>query len=55
MQEIRRQMRIDVPAMIVTADYSERAAKDASLLGLEVLKKPVKPAEMRALLSFLLA
>jgi signal transduction histidine kinase len=54
-QEIRRQMRIDVPAMIVTADYSERAAKDASLLGLEVLKKPVKPAEMRALLSFLLA
>jgi CheY-like chemotaxis protein len=54
-QEVRKQMKVDVPAMIVTADYSERAAKDASLLGLEVLKKPVKPAEMRALLSFLLA
>jgi hypothetical protein len=44
-----------VPAVIVTADYSEKAAKEASLYGLEVLTKPVKPAEMRALLSFLLA
>jgi hypothetical protein len=47
-------MKIDVPAMIITADYSEKAAKEASLHGLEVMKKPVKPAEMRALLSFLL-
>jgi signal transduction histidine kinase/CheY-like chemotaxis protein len=54
-QEIRQQIRIDIPAMIVTADYSERAAKEASLYGLEVLTKPVKPAELRALLSFLLA
>jgi signal transduction histidine kinase/CheY-like chemotaxis protein len=54
-QEIRRQMRLEVPAVIVTADYSEKAAKEASLYGLEVLTKPVKPAEMRALLSFLLA
>jgi signal transduction histidine kinase/CheY-like chemotaxis protein len=54
-QEIREQIQANVPAVIVTADYSERAAKDASLYGLEVLTKPVKPAEMRALLSFLLA
>jgi signal transduction histidine kinase len=54
-QEIRRETRVEIPAMIVTADYSERAAKEASLYGLEVLKKPIKPAEMRALLSFLLA
>jgi signal transduction histidine kinase len=54
-QEIRQQIRIDIPAMIVTADYSERAAKEASLYGLEVLTKPVKPAELRALLLFLLA
>jgi signal transduction histidine kinase len=52
--EIRQQLKLDVPAMIITADYSEEAAKQASLYGLEVLKKPVKPAEMRALLSFLL-
>jgi signal transduction histidine kinase len=54
-QEIRQQLQIEVPAVIVTADYSEKAAKEASIYGLEVLTKPVKPAEMRALLSFLLA
>lgn len=52
--DIRQQLKLDVPAMIITADYSEAAAKQASLYGLEVLKKPIKPAEMRALLSFLL-
>ena len=54
-EEIRRSVKMNVPAMIITADYSEKAAKEASLNGLEVMKKPVKPAEMRALLSFLLA
>jgi CheY-like chemotaxis protein/anti-sigma regulatory factor (Ser/Thr protein kinase) len=54
-QEIRQQLQLDLPAVIVTADYSEKAAKEASLYGIEVLTKPVKPAEMRALLSFLLA
>jgi signal transduction histidine kinase len=54
-EEIRRSVQMNVPAMIITADYSEKAAKEASLHGLEVMKKPVKPAEMRALLSFLLA
>jgi two-component system, sensor histidine kinase len=41
--------------MIVTADYSMEAAREAAVYGLELLKKPVKPAEMRSLLSFLLA
>jgi signal transduction histidine kinase len=53
-EAIRQSMKMDVPAIIITADYSEKAAKEASLYGLEVMKKPVKPAEMRALLSFLL-
>ena len=44
-----------VPAIIVTADYSEKAASDVSFMGYELLKKPVKPAEMRSLLSYLLA
>lgn len=52
---IRQQLRIDIPAMIVTADYSAEAERDASIYGLELLRKPVKPAEMRALLSFLMA
>jgi signal transduction histidine kinase len=53
--DIRQHLKLDVPAMIITADYSEKAAKQASLSGLEILKKPIKPAEMRALLSFLLS
>jgi signal transduction histidine kinase len=53
--DIRQHLKLDTPAMIVTADYSEEAAKEASRHGLEVLKKPIKPAEMRALLSFLLS
>ncbi|MBR0691222.1 hybrid sensor histidine kinase/response regulator [Bradyrhizobium manausense] len=53
--DIRQHLKLDTPAMIITADYSEKAAKEASRHGLEVLKKPIKPAEMRALLSFLLS
>ena len=53
--DIRQKLDMAVPAMIITADYSEKAAKEASLCGLEILKKPIKPAEMRALLSFLLS
>jgi hypothetical protein len=40
--------------LIVTADYSAEAAKEASIYGLELLKKPIRPAELRSLLSFLL-
>ena len=49
------EIRSKVPAIIVTADYSAKAARDVSLLGYELLKKPVKPAEMRSLLSFVLS
>jgi len=51
---IRQQVRSDIPAMIVTADYSAEAARDVAVYGIELLKKPVKPAEIRALLSFLM-
>lgn len=52
---IRQQVKSEIPAMIVTADYSVDAAREAAVCGFELLKKPVKPAEMRSLLSFLLA
>jgi signal transduction histidine kinase/CheY-like chemotaxis protein len=52
---ICREIKTDVPAIIVTADYSTKAASDVSSFGHELLKKPIKPAEMRSLLSFLLA
>jgi two-component system, sensor histidine kinase len=52
---ICQHLRSKIPAMIVTADYSAEAAREAAANGFELLKKPVKPAEMRSLLSFLLA
>jgi signal transduction histidine kinase len=48
-------IKTSVPALIVTADYSAKAASDVSAFGCELLKKPIKPAEMRSLLSFLLS
>lgn len=49
------EIKTTIPAIIVTADYSTKAAHDVSTLGHELLKKPIKPAEMRSLLSFLLS
>lgn len=53
-EQIRNEIKTGVPAIIVTADYSPKAASDAASFGHELLKKPIKPAEMRSLLSFLL-
>jgi len=53
-EEIRNAIKTDVPAIIVTADCSANAASDAASFGHELLKRPIKPAEMRSLLSFLL-
>jgi signal transduction histidine kinase len=53
-EQIRNAIKTKVPAIIVTADYSPKAASDAASFGHELLKKPIKPAEMRSLLSFLL-
>jgi CheY-like chemotaxis protein/anti-sigma regulatory factor (Ser/Thr protein kinase) len=52
---ICNEIKTKVPAIIVTADYSAKAALDVSHLGYELLKKPIKPAEMRSLLSFVLS
>ncbi|MGH6711906.1 MAG: hybrid sensor histidine kinase/response regulator [Bradyrhizobium sp.] len=52
---ISRAISTRVPAIIVTADHSDKATQDVSSMGYELLKKPIKPAEMRSLLSFLLA
>jgi two-component system, sensor histidine kinase len=44
-----------IPAIIVTADYGDETEKRVAAAGIELLRKPVKPAEMRALLAHLLA
>ncbi|RUY87668.1 response regulator, partial [Mesorhizobium sp. M7A.F.Ca.CA.001.10.2.1] len=53
--EVRDYLGRAVPALIVTADSSEAVAKAARSGGIELMRKPLKPAQLRALLAHLLA
>ncbi|MDE2578806.1 MAG: hybrid sensor histidine kinase/response regulator [Hyphomicrobiales bacterium] len=46
--------RHDIPSVIVTADQSDAALADARAAGYEMLRKPVKPAQLRAVLTHLI-
>jgi signal transduction histidine kinase len=52
--ELRRAVRADLPVIVVTADHSSQIADEARRAGCEILCKPVKPAELRALMSHLI-
>lgn len=54
-QAVRQVYGQDLPALLITADHSPRAEDEARRHKLEMLKKPVRPAELRSLLSFLLS
>jgi len=43
-----------LPAIVISADYSPELTKEASQAACEILRKPVKPAELRALMMHLL-
>ncbi|HYN38007.1 MAG TPA: response regulator, partial [Rhodospirillales bacterium] len=45
----------EIPAMIITADRSPALLETVRNRGLHLLKKPLKPAKLRALMSHLLA
>src|SRR6185312_4275523 len=53
--EARQYLGRAVPALIVTADPSEALSIAARQSGIELMHKPVKPAELRALMAHLLA
>ncbi len=53
--EVRDYLGRPVPALIVTADASEPVARAARAAGIELMRKPLKPAQLRALLAHLLA
>ncbi|MBN9079239.1 MAG: hybrid sensor histidine kinase/response regulator [Rhizobiales bacterium 65-79] len=53
--EARQYLGRAVPALIVTADPSEALAATSRQSGIELMHKPVKPAELRALMAHLLA
>lgn len=44
-----------IPALIITADPSDELQQATKNLGIELMRKPVKPAQLRALLAHLLA
>ncbi|MCB1505415.1 MAG: hybrid sensor histidine kinase/response regulator [Hyphomicrobiaceae bacterium] len=52
--KIRSAFDPQLPAVIITADRSEQISSDAEALGCEVLHKPIRPAELRALMQHLL-
>jgi signal transduction histidine kinase len=43
-----------VPAVVITANYSEEVARRVRAAGCEIMQKPVKPAELRALMAHIL-
>ena len=49
--ELRRRYGDGLPAILVTADRSERVREEARAAAVHVLNKPVKPASLRALLT----
>jgi CheY-like chemotaxis protein len=53
--QARAYLQRNVPALIVTADASDEIQKVARATGVELMRKPVKPAQLRALLAHLLA
>jgi len=52
---VRSTARADLPAIVITADHSTAIAAQSRAAGCELLTKPVKPAELRALMSHFLA
>ena len=53
--EVRDYLGRIVPALIITGDPSDAVVKAARSAGIELMRKPLKPAQLRALLAHLLA
>ncbi|KQO49434.1 ATPase [Methylobacterium sp. Leaf86] len=51
---LRGVTRADLPAIVTTADHSAAIEADVARLGAELMHKPIKPAQLRALLTHLL-
>ncbi len=52
---LHRDYGLDVPAVVVTADYTDDVAQRVESAGCTILRKPLKPAALRALLTRLVA
>jgi signal transduction histidine kinase len=52
---VRERLSRPVPSLLVTGDASPQLVESARAAGIELMRKPVKPAQLRALLAHLLA
>lgn len=50
---LREEKGPQTPAIVITADHSREVAEAVAAAGCEILRKPVKPAELRALITHL--
>ncbi len=53
-QAARKYLAKDIPALIISADPTKEMAVDVKNMGMELMHKPVKPAQLRALMSHIL-
>jgi CheY-like chemotaxis protein len=53
--DLRRRLGVEVPAIVISADRSLTQAALAATGPFELLRKPVKPAELRALMRHVIA
>ena len=53
--EARKLLKRTIPAIIITADPDTQLGRFAKAERIEVMQKPVRPAELRALMAHLLA
>lgn len=54
-QAVRRLAGQQIPAVVITADRSSAIVDDVQAAGCELMHKPIRPAELRALMTHLLA
>lgn len=53
-EELRGRAGPDIPVVVITADRGQSIAAEVQAAGCELMHKPVKPAELRALMTHLL-
>ncbi len=53
--EICRHCKLPIPGIVVTADHTADVQEAVKSAGYELLQKPIKPAELRSLMSHLMA
>ena len=52
---LRKAQGVPIHAVVITADHSREVAEAVASASCEILRKPVKPAELRALITHLVA